>query len=112
MLTTICTVDDDISESYASPPTPLTHLSLKPTSLLLPKARRTVGTPCYVYDLASLASNADTALSFPNAYGLTARFAMKASPNKAILQLFDAKVHQLKNDRGGRGGGGGARVGR
>jgi diaminopimelate decarboxylase len=56
------------------------------------EARRTVGTPCYVYDLASLAANADTALSFPNAYGLTARFAMKASPNKAILQLFDAKV--------------------
>lgn len=55
------------------------------------EARRLVGTPCYVYDLAALSANADTALSFPNAYGLTARFAMKASPNKAILQLFDAK---------------------
>ena len=29
-------------------------------------------------------------LGFPNAYGLTARFAMKSSPNKSILQLFDS----------------------
>jgi len=55
------------------------------------EARRAVGTPCYVYDLQTLAANADAALAFPHAYGLTARFAMKSSPNKAILQLFDAK---------------------
>merc|ERR1719410_904896 len=30
-------------------------------------------------------------LSFPNAYGLTVRYAMKACPNKAILQFFHGK---------------------
>ena len=37
-----------------------------------------VGTPCFVYDEATLKRQATTALSFPNAYGLTVRFAMKA----------------------------------
>ena len=31
------------------------------------------------------------AMAFPNAFGLTARYAMKASPNAAILQLFAAE---------------------
>jgi diaminopimelate decarboxylase len=53
-----------------------------------------------VYDLKTLAANADTALAFPHAYGLTARFAMKASPNKAILQLFDAKVKRWRQHAG------------
>ena len=35
-------------------------------------------------------SQAKAALAFPNAYGLTVRFAMKALPNAAVLQLFDA----------------------
>ena len=48
-----------------------------------------VGTPCFVYDEATLKRQATTALSFPNAYGLTVRFAMKASPNAAILKTFD-----------------------
>ena len=34
---------------------------------------------------------ADAALAFPNAFGLTVRYAMKASPNRAILQLFHQK---------------------
>lgn len=54
-----------------------------------PQVRRLVGTPAFVYDWASLKANADQALSFPNAFGLTARFAMKASPNAAVLRLFD-----------------------
>ena len=49
------------------------------------------GTPCYVYDEATLQAQADAMLAFPNAYGLTARFAMKACPNAAILKLFLAK---------------------
>lgn len=52
------------------------------------EVRDLVGTPAYVYDLASLKANAQVALSFPHAFGLTARFAMKASPNAAILRLF------------------------
>jgi len=35
-------------------------------------------------------SAAEAVLGFPNAYGLTARFAMKSSPNKSILELFDS----------------------
>ena len=47
------------------------------------------GTPVYVYDETALRSAAQAALQFPNAYGLTVRYAMKASPNAAILQLFN-----------------------
>lgn len=46
-------------------------------------------TPCYVYDEASLVKQAKAALAFPNAFGLTVRYAMKASSNAAILKLFD-----------------------
>ena len=46
-------------------------------------------TPCYVYDEASLAKQAKSALAFPNAFGLTVRYAMKAASNAAILKLFD-----------------------
>jgi diaminopimelate decarboxylase len=49
------------------------------------------GTPSFVYDEATLQAQADAMLSFPNAFGLTARFAMKACPNAAILRLFLAK---------------------
>jgi diaminopimelate decarboxylase len=48
------------------------------------------GTPCYVYDAATLDANAAAVLAFPNAYGLTARYAMKASPNANILRRFEA----------------------
>merc|ERR1719409_908777 len=47
------------------------------------------GTPVYVYDEAGLKRQARAALEFPNAYGLTVRFAMKALPNAAVLQTFD-----------------------
>ncbi len=47
------------------------------------------GTPIYLYDEARLRLAAEAVLDFPNAFGLTARFAMKACPNKSILQLFD-----------------------
>ena len=47
------------------------------------------GTPAYVYSEAGLKRQAEAALSFPNAYGLTVRFAMKSLPNAAVLQTFD-----------------------
>ena len=50
--------------------------------------RETYGTPVYVYDEKTLLHQASQALQFPHPYGLTVRFAMKACPNKAILQLF------------------------
>ena len=46
-------------------------------------------TPVFVYDEKSLKAQASKALLFPNAFGLKVRFAMKACPNAAILQLFD-----------------------
>jgi diaminopimelate decarboxylase len=40
-----------------------------------------------VYDMATLKDSALKALGFPNAFGLTVRYAMKASPNAAILKV-------------------------
>lgn len=52
------------------------------------KVRDEHGTPAYVYDLARLKEQAGKVLAFPNAFGLTVRYAMKASPNAAILKVF------------------------
>ena len=49
---------------------------------------RFFGSPVYVYDQATLIQRAKELLAFPNAYGLTARYAMKALPTTAILQIF------------------------
>lgn len=53
------------------------------------QVQRDHGTPCFVYDLESLKNRAKEVLAFPNPYGLTVRYAMKAAPNQAILQLVD-----------------------
>lgn len=47
------------------------------------------GTPTFVYSEALLREAAAQALAFPNAFGLTVRYAMKASSNAAILRLLD-----------------------
>ena len=47
------------------------------------------GTPCFVYDEATLRANAREVLNFPNAYGLFPRYAMKAAPTAAILRIFN-----------------------
>ncbi len=52
--------------------------------------REQFGTPLYVYDEATLRRQAESALAFPNPFGLTVRYAMKASPNAVILRLFDS----------------------
>jgi diaminopimelate decarboxylase len=55
---------------------------------------RTFGTPVYVYDERTLEAQAQALLSFPNAFGLTARYAMKALPSTAIVRLFyNAGLH-------------------
>jgi diaminopimelate decarboxylase len=41
-----------------------------------------------VYDQKTLEANAAAVLAFPHAFGLTARYAMKAAPNAAILKIF------------------------
>lgn len=49
------------------------------------------GTPCYVYSQERLEAQADAMLAFPNAFGLTVRFAMKACPSAAVLRIFHRK---------------------
>ncbi len=51
--------------------------------------RNRFGTPVYVYDEHALRLAAESLLGFPHAYGFTARFAMKACSNAAILKIFD-----------------------
>ena len=50
--------------------------------------REAFGSPIFVYDQATLEKAADDVLGFPNAFGLTARYAMKALPAGAVLQTF------------------------
>ena len=58
------------------------------------RIREQYGTPVFVYDENSLRENAAMATAFPNAYGLVARYAMKANPNASILRIFaDAGMH-------------------
>ena len=74
------------------------------TPELCEEAIKAVGSPCYAYDLKTLKTQAQAALDFPNAYGLTARFAMKSCPNAAILRLFHkmglhfdcSSIHEVK----------------
>mmetsp|Transcript_6887 Transcript_6887/g.13270 ORF Transcript_6887/g.13270 Transcript_6887/m.13270 type:complete len:428 (+) Transcript_6887:362-1645(+) len=62
------------------------------------------GSPLYAYDLETFKKQATAALAFPNAYGLTVRFAMKSCPNAAVLKLFDSmglhfdcsSIHEVK----------------
>lgn len=51
----------------------------------------TAGTPVYIYDEAGLHAQAEAALAFPCPYGLTVRYAIKAAPTRALLQLFADK---------------------
>lgn len=52
------------------------------------------GTPAYVYDLAELKARARHVLAFPHAFGLTARYAMKAAPNAALVKILtDLGLH-------------------
>ena len=50
--------------------------------------RSRFGTPVFVYDQATLETRAREVLDFPNAYGLTARYAMKALPTAAIIRIL------------------------
>ena len=58
------------------------------TSEIADQIEALCGTPAYAYDASLLTAQAQAALAFPNAYGLTVRYAMKAAPNAAILKLF------------------------
>jgi len=56
--------------------------------------RAEFGTPVYVYDQRRLEQAAREVLAFPNAFGLTARYAMKALPTAAIVRILtDTGLH-------------------
>ncbi len=58
------------------------------------EVRERFGTPCYVYDRATLEATARRALAFAAPYGFTLRYAMKANPSRGILTLFrDLGLH-------------------
>jgi diaminopimelate decarboxylase len=58
------------------------------------RVREEFGTPCFVYDRATLEAAARQALAFPHAFGFTLRYAMKANSSHAILALFrDLGLH-------------------
>jgi len=58
------------------------------------------GTPIFVYSQAELERKCDEALAFPNAYGLTLRYAMKANPNANILKIIRKKGIQIDASSG------------
>jgi diaminopimelate decarboxylase len=48
------------------------------------------GTPVFVYSRNEIETKCNTALNFPNAFGLDVRYAMKANPNSTILKIMRA----------------------
>lgn len=51
--------------------------------------QRQFGTPTFVYDQRTLEEQARQALAFPNPYGLTVRYAMKACPSAAVIRILN-----------------------
>ena len=52
------------------------------------------GTPVFVYDQKTLEEQAACITGFPNAFGCTGRYAMKALPTAAVVKvLSDARLH-------------------
>eukprot|EP00520_Triparma_pacifica_P003732 CAMPEP_0118645250 /NCGR_PEP_ID=MMETSP0785-20121206/7396_1 /TAXON_ID=91992 /ORGANISM="Bolidomonas pacifica, Strain CCMP 1866" /LENGTH=490 /DNA_ID=CAMNT_0006537111 /DNA_START=1 /DNA_END=1473 /DNA_ORIENTATION=+ len=73
------------SNLHAVPPSSSAFLN----SQDIPPLEGVVGTtPFYAYSKERLEESASQALAFPNAYGLTVRYAMKALPTRAVLQIF------------------------
>ncbi len=62
--------------------------------------RARFGSPVYVYDQRTLEAQAEAVLNFPNAFGLTARYAMKALPNKAAIRILTQKGLHLDASSG------------
>lgn len=62
---------------------------------LVRRVAREFGTPVFVYSQKELEKRCDEALAFPNAYGLTVRFAMKANPNGNFLKIMRSKGIQI-----------------
>ena len=59
------------------------------------QVREEFGTPTFVYDAGLLRQRAADALAFPNAFGVTVRYAMKACPNVAASPAGAAAFLQM-----------------
>ena len=55
------------------------------------EAARLAGTPCYLYDEALVVERCRTVLAMPSAFGMSARYAMKANSGRALLELIGAQ---------------------
>ncbi len=64
------------------------------------RIQREFGTPVFVYDERTLKRQTSAVLGFPNAYGLTARYAMKACPTAAIIQVLHQAGLQIDASSG------------
>lgn len=62
--------------------------------------REEFGSPVFVYDQTTLEASADAVLAFPNAYGVTARYAMKALPAAAVVQTLTRKGLKIDSSSG------------
>lgn len=75
-------------------------MSLAQLNFLTPKTVKIIAqkfaTPTFVYSQKILEQNAQDFLNFPNEFGLTVRYAMKANSNGVILKIFN--LHGLKID--------------
>ncbi|WP_167884252.1 diaminopimelate decarboxylase [Leptospira idonii] len=49
------------------------------------------GTPVFVYSQSLIEEKCEETLKFPNAYGLSVRYAMKANPNANVLKIMKKK---------------------
>ena len=56
---------------------------------LVMELHRQFATPFFIYDQQTLERAAKDVLSFPNAFSLTARYAMKACPTARVLQILE-----------------------
>jgi diaminopimelate decarboxylase len=68
----------------------ITPFSAVTTANILAAAKQ-YGTPLYLYDESLIAERCQSLLCMPNAFGLEVRYAMKANPNRAILQTVYAQ---------------------
>lgn len=59
-------------------------------SELCQKAADEFGTPLYIYSREAIETYCSNVMSFPNAYGLTVRYAVKANPLKVFLKIADS----------------------
>ncbi len=53
------------------------------------------GTPVFVYSRERIEKCCEVALALPIAYGLTVRYAMKANPNRTVLEIMKRKGIQI-----------------